>query len=114
VLLAIFANPMGLEEHAGRFSPPRRRRPEGRLSHRAFAPPDQRKHVQINRGAAEKSSTIDFSAKVGLARQHGDFVTSQSSRLSQGQQGRARHPVRAADSNPFAERRARSDAPYLT
>jgi len=35
-------------------------------------------------------------------------------RLSQGKQGRARHSVRAADSNPFAERRARSDAPYLT
>src|SRR5437870_13645367 len=26
--------------------------------------------------------------------------------------GRARHSVCAADSNPFAERRARSDAPY--
>jgi len=26
--------------------------------------------------------------------------------------GRARHSVRAADSNPFPERRARSDAPY--
>jgi hypothetical protein len=38
------------------------------LSHSAFAPPNQRKHVQINRGAAEKSSTIDFSAKVGLER----------------------------------------------
>jgi len=33
---------------------------------------------------------------------------------SQGRQGRARHSVRAADSNPFPERRARSDAPYLT
>src|SRR5438046_6119548 len=28
--------------------------------------------------------------------------------------GRARHSVRAADSNLFSERRARSDAPYLT
>ena len=28
-------------------------------------------------------------------------------------EGRAHHTVRAADSNPFAERRARSDAPYL-
>src|SRR5438046_738287 len=29
-------------------------------------------------------------------------------------EGRARHSVRAADSNPFADRRARSDAPCLT
>ena len=29
-------------------------------------------------------------------------------------EGRAWHSVRAADSNPLAERRARSDAPYLT
>src|SRR2546423_377999 len=29
-------------------------------------------------------------------------------------EGRARHSVHAADSNPFAERRARSDVPYLT
>jgi len=34
-------------------------------------------------------------------------------RPPQGQQGRARHSVRAAVSNLFAERRARSDAPYL-
>src|SRR5207247_2616625 len=33
---------------------------------------------------------------------------------SQGRQGGARHSVRAAGSNLFAERRARSDAPYLT
>ena len=46
-------------------------------------------------------------------RQRADFNTFQCSRLSQGQQGRARHSVRAADSSLFAEWRARSDAPYL-
>ena len=48
-----------------------------------------------------------------LVRQHG-FRYIAKLPLSQGQQGRARHSVRAADSNPLAERRARSDAPYLT
>ena len=38
----------------------------------------------------------------------------QAATLSQGEQGRARHSVRADNSNLFAERRARSDAPYLT
>src|SRR6266513_2593258 len=66
------------------------------------------------RGRCDGGKARPTACSIRLARQHGDFVTSQSSRLSQGQQGRARHPVRAADSNPFAERRARSDAPYLT
>src|SRR2546430_939915 len=44
----------------------------------------------------------------------GDSVTAQSSRPSQGWKGVARHSVRATESNPFPDRRARSDAPYLT
>src|SRR5438445_518818 len=70
--------------------------------------------VRLSRAriVTEKSSVNSF-MRLSLLRQQGDFVTFQGSRASQGQQGRARHSVRAADSSLFAEWRARSDAPCL-
>src|SRR5438552_2213632 len=70
--------------------------------------------VRLSRASVvtEKSSVNSFMS-LNPVRQHRDFVTSQGSRPSQGQQGRARHSVGAADSSLFAEWRARSDAPYL-
>ena len=59
-------------------------------------------------------NTNPFFARSGIGTTTPRFRHIPKLRLSQGKQGRARHSVRAADSNPFAERRARSDAPYLT
>jgi hypothetical protein len=57
---------MGFEEHARIFSHPARCRPEGGLSHSAFAAFNQCNRLLLNPATTQKSCTIDFSAKVGL------------------------------------------------